>query len=147
MNAVIFIGIQASGKSTFYRTHFFNTHVRINLDMLRTRPREDRLLDTCLDIEQPFVIDNTNVTRSDRARYLPRLRDAGVPVSGYYFQSSIEPCIARNDARSESERVPIAGLLGTHAKLELPELREGFAELFYVRLADDGGFIVEEWQQ
>ena len=33
MEAVIFIGIQASGKSTFFKERFFNTHVRINLEM------------------------------------------------------------------------------------------------------------------
>jgi len=37
MEAVIFVGLQAAGKSTFYRERFFDTHVRINLDMLRTR--------------------------------------------------------------------------------------------------------------
>ena len=39
MQAVIFIGIQGSGKTTFYRDRFFNTHFRINLDMLKTRHR------------------------------------------------------------------------------------------------------------
>jgi predicted kinase len=29
MEAVLFIGIQASGKTTFYRERFFDTHVRI----------------------------------------------------------------------------------------------------------------------
>ena len=40
MEAVILIGIQGAGKSTFYKDRFFNTHVRINLDMLKTRHRE-----------------------------------------------------------------------------------------------------------
>jgi len=35
-DAVIFTGIQASGKSTFYKEQFSRTHIRINLDMLRT---------------------------------------------------------------------------------------------------------------
>lgn len=42
--AVIFVGVQGSGKSTFYRERFFDTHVRINLDMLRTRLKEQLLL-------------------------------------------------------------------------------------------------------
>lgn len=49
MEAVLFIGVQASGKSTFYRERFFSSHVRINLDMLKTRHREKRLLEVCLD--------------------------------------------------------------------------------------------------
>src|SRR4051812_8782542 len=37
MEAVILIGIQGSGKSTFYRERFFDTHVRVSLDLLKTR--------------------------------------------------------------------------------------------------------------
>jgi predicted kinase len=44
MEAVILIGIQGSGKSTFCRERFFNTHIRINLDMLKTRHRERYLV-------------------------------------------------------------------------------------------------------
>jgi hypothetical protein len=36
MHAILLIGLQASGKSTFFRERFSDTHVRINLDMLRT---------------------------------------------------------------------------------------------------------------
>ncbi len=57
MQAIIFIGIQASGKSSFYKEQFFKTHIRINLDMLRTRHREDILLRACLEAKQPFVVD------------------------------------------------------------------------------------------
>lgn len=39
MEAVIFIGIQGAGQSSFYKERFFQTHVRSNLDMLRTRRR------------------------------------------------------------------------------------------------------------
>ena len=48
MEAVIFIGIPATGKSTFYQERFAGTHVRVNLDLLKTRRREDRLLAACI---------------------------------------------------------------------------------------------------
>ncbi len=63
MESILFIGIQATGKSTFFREQFFATHVRINLDMLKTHNRERILLAACLEAKQPFVIDNTNLTR------------------------------------------------------------------------------------
>jgi hypothetical protein len=59
MQALIFTGIQTSGKTTFYRERFFETHIRISLDMLRTRNREQILLQACLEARQPFVKDNT----------------------------------------------------------------------------------------
>jgi hypothetical protein len=60
MEAVIFCGIQATGKSTFFKERFFNTHMRISLDQLNTRNKELRFIETCILTFQPFVIDNTN---------------------------------------------------------------------------------------
>ena len=70
MEMVVFSGIQASGKSTLFRQRFVETHLRINLDMLRTRYREGLLMDACLRAKQPFVVENTNLTALERARYL-----------------------------------------------------------------------------
>ncbi|WPQ66349.1 hypothetical protein SIO70_15935 [Chitinophaga sancti] len=66
MEAIIFCGIQASGKSTFYSEHFFNSHARISLDLLNTRNREDIFLHACFSTHMPFVVDNTNPTRAER---------------------------------------------------------------------------------
>ncbi|HZC19556.1 MAG TPA: hypothetical protein VE225_07575, partial [Rubrobacteraceae bacterium] len=69
MEAVVFVGIQASGKTSFYRERFFDTHLRINLDMLKTRRREQIFLRACIEAGQPFVVDNTNPSARERARY------------------------------------------------------------------------------
>ncbi|HXP68284.1 MAG TPA: ATP-binding protein, partial [Candidatus Dormibacteraeota bacterium] len=83
MEAVILVGVQGAGKSTFYRERFFDTHVRINLDMLRTRKREEQLLAACLDAGQSFVVDNTNPQASDRAKYIGSARAKGFRVVAY----------------------------------------------------------------
>ena len=145
MEAIIFIGIQATGKSTFYKERFFNTHIRINLDMLRTRHRESLLIQACIEAKQPFVIDNTNPAVEDRAKYIPLARAAGFHVCGYYFQSSSKDAIDRNRCRPEAERVPERGIRGTFSRLQLPSLDEGFDQLFYVRIDEASAFVVEEW--
>lgn len=150
MQAIIFIGVQASGKSTFYAERFFHTHVRINLDMLRTRNRERRLLEFCLETGQPFVVDNTNPTREDRARYIGKALAAGFTVIGYCFGSELADALARNATREGSARIPDAGVRDAFRRLELPRIDEGFNALYAVRMAEvrDGaasGFIVEEW--
>jgi predicted kinase len=142
MEAVVFVGLQASGKSSFYKERFFATHVRISLDLLRTRNRERRLLTVCLETQQPFVIDNTNPTREERAKYIDAAKSAKYSVVGFYFRSKAEDCLARNQQRTD--RVPDVGLLSTAKKLELPTLEEGFDTLKYVRLTE-AGFVVEEW--
>jgi len=143
--AALLIGVQASGKSSFAREKLFDSHLRINLDMLRTRHRETLLLDACLDAGQSFVIDNTNPTRQERARYIAAAQAKGFRIVGYYFQSEIRAALRRNAAREPAARIPDAGVRGVHARLELPSPDEGFDALFYVCLTPDG-FSVQEWR-
>lgn len=144
MEAIILIGIPGSGKSTFYKERFADTHVRINLDMLRTRHRERLLLHACLDAGQDFVIDNTNPRRVDRARYVLPARAAGFAVKGYYFESIIKDAIARNEARTGRDRVPIRAITDSSKRLELPSLLEGFDALRYVSMTAEGFLISEQ---
>jgi len=48
MEAVVFIGVQGCGKTTFYKKRYFETHVRVSRDMLKTKARERILLGACL---------------------------------------------------------------------------------------------------
>lgn len=147
MEAVILCGIQGSGKSTFCRERMFHTHVRINLDMLQSRYRETLLLTACLNAKQPFVVDNTNPTTEERARYIAPSRAAGFRVVGYYFQSKVSDALVRNELRGPGQRVPDRGVLGTAGRLQLPSRKEGFDALYYVRLGTAvGEFVVEEWR-
>jgi hypothetical protein len=114
--------------------------------MLRTRHRESVLLRACLEALQPFVVDNTNLTRRERAVYIESARTAGFEVVGYYFQSQVAGSILRNAGRPPAERIPERGIRGASARLEIPSLEEGFQRLFYVALAPGGGFVVEEWR-
>jgi predicted kinase len=145
MEVVVFIGIQATGKSTFYQQFFADTHIRLNLDMLKTRRREQTLLRACLEARQPFVVDNTNVTREARARYVSQAKAAGCGVIGYYFKSALRSAVERNNQRSGKARIPERGIVATHRKLEPPSYDEGFDQLFYVEIGDNGAFIVKVW--
>ncbi len=146
MEAIIFMGIQATGKSTFYKENFFKTHIRINLDMLKTRNREDILLEACVKAKQPFVVDNTNPTVVDRKKYIDIAKASEFKVVGYYFQSNIDEAVLRNKKRAGKELIPLAGIRSTHAKLHLPDRAEGFDELYYVGIDKENKFVVEEWK-
>ena len=140
--AVIFVGVQGAGKSTFYRERFFDTHVRINLDMLRTRRREQLLLTACLEAGQSFVVDNTNPTAADRARYVGPARERGFQVVAYFFDVDLRDAMRRNKGRNSAQRIPVPAVAGTFRKLQPPTLEEGFHRIFAVRVAEDNQFVV-----
>jgi len=147
MELIVFIGIQATGKSSFFFARFRDTHVRINRDMLRTRHRERALFEACLEGKIDVVVDNTNPSRADRRTYIEPARAAGFQVIGYFFQSSLAPALERNAQRSGDARIPDSGLRDAQRRLELPTREEGFDELYFVRLRDGGDFHVEEWTE
>lgn len=146
MELILFVGIQATGKSSFYRERFYRTHVRINLDMLRTRHRERILFDACLRALQPLVVDNTNVTKAERANYILPAKAAGFRVIGYFFRSRVAEALVRNTKRAEAERVPDKAIHGTSGRMELPSMAEGFDALYFVQLTGDEKFLVEPWR-
>ena len=145
MEAILFIGIQGAGKSSFYKQTFFNTHIRINLDMLKTRHRENILVQACVAAQQPFVVDNTNFSIEQRAKYISVVKAAGFRVVGYYFPSQPLDAVRRNSQRTGKERVPDQAIWGTHKQLQPPTLQEGFDRLYRVQVGENYGFSVEEW--
>jgi predicted kinase len=133
MEAVIFIGVQGAGKSTYYREKFFDTHVRISLDLLRTRQRERTFLQACVATGQKFVVDNTNILKIDRAVYIEAAKAAGFHVTGYFFDVELREALRRNNARGGIARIPVPGVIGTWKRMERPELSESFDDLVVVK--------------
>lgn len=146
MEAIIFVGLQASGKSTFYKNHYFNTHLRISNDLLKTRYREKKLLEICLETGMPFVVDNTNPTREVRARYIDALKGSKFRIRCVYFRIDLARSLAWNRGRSGAALIPDVGIFDTHKRIELPAMDEGFDELQYVEIIDDQ-FIVKAWNE
>lgn len=136
MEAVIFCGLQASGKTTLYRDRFLETHARISLDLLRTRPREAAFLRVCIETGTPFVVDNTNPTVADRARYVAPAKDAGFTVVGYVVEVDHAVAAGRNLARART--IPHAGLRDVARRLVRPTPEEGFDALWHATAGADG---------
>ncbi len=142
MELVLLIGIQAAGKTTYCQQHFAATHVRVNLDTLKRRPRELRVVQSCIANKQSIVVDNTNVLAFDRARYIPLAKAAGYRVKGYVFECTLDDAIQRNAQRSGDSRVPSHVICAFHEKFQPPTWDEGFDELWRVTMADSN-FVVE----
>lgn len=140
--AIIFVGIPASGKSTFFNeTILRDTHVRVSLDMLRTRHRESVIMKACLDADQSFVIDNTNSLVSDRARYIEAAREYGFRIVCFYFVPDFERSMEWN----LKKRAPLPEV-ALKAKMKIlvePKYDEGFDFVFDVQILASGEFHVK----
>jgi predicted kinase len=137
MQAIIFTGIQASGKSTFYLKNFFDTHVHISLDKLNTRHKEQRFLQTCFDTQTPFV--------ADRKKYIDLAHQYKYKVVGYFFHADVgAAALERNALREGKKRIPNIGVKSTAKKLEIPDNTEGYDELYIVQLNEKGSFNIEK---
>jgi predicted kinase len=117
------------------------------MDMLKTRHREDILLNACIDAKQPFVVNNTNPTADDRSKYIAVARRGKFKIIGYYFQTDLKRALERNENRARLEHLKKIAILGTHKKLELPSAKEGFDELRYVHIAENFHFTVEDYNE
>jgi predicted kinase len=141
----IFVGLQASGKSTFFRERFATTHEVVSKDLFRNKNRNRRqaqLIEAALRAGSSVVVDNTNPTAEDRQPLIRLGREFGAKVVGYYFESTVRQCIERNRRRAGKSQVPDVAIYATATRLVPPSYSEGFDEFFRVRMTDDFSFEV-----
>ena len=144
---VIFVGLQASGKSTFFRERFATTHELVSKDLFpnnknRNR-RQTQLIEAALGAGSSVVVDNTNPTVEDRRALIELGRELGAKIVGYYFDSTVRQCVGRNRRRAGKDQVPDVAIFATAKRLVLPSYSEGFDELFRVRVTDESTFEVQ----
>jgi hypothetical protein len=120
MEAIVLCGVQGAGKTTLYRDRFAATHEHVSLDVLGSRAREAALIAECLEAGRPFVVDNTNPTVADRARYIGPAREAGF---------KLVCCLVEGGGRSV--HVGPGTTAATARRFVRPTPEEGFDELFH----------------
>jgi len=133
------VGLQASGKSTFFHERFAGTHEHVSKDLFphnrNKNRRQEHILRAALSVGRSVVVDNTNPTPEDR-RPLVRLgHEYGAKDLGYFFDANIRECLRRNEMREGKVRVPGVAIYATAKKLVVPSIEECFDELRCVRLS------------
>jgi len=134
LELIMFIGLQASGKSSFFHRHFSASYTHVSKDLLRNngRParRQQQLIEEALRARLSVVVDNTNVTLEGRAELIHVGRLYNATVTGYYFEPQVSQCLERNRQRTGKARVPDVAIFATLKKLVRPSYQEGFDRLF-----------------
>lgn len=142
---IIFIGPPGSGKSTFYKnSELYETHVRLNMDMLNSRPREEAIIKTLVKFQTKFVVDNTCINKKARSRFFEMLKDCKPTYTfvAYRFDVSKEVCLESNKERIR--RIPDVAIHTAFKNLEEPELSEGFSKIRIYKRNQYGFYIAKE---
>jgi predicted kinase len=133
LELIILCGLQASGKSTYYRAHYAATHEHVSKDLMpNNRHRERRqleLIEAALAAGKSVVIDNTSPTPPVRAPLIALGRRYGARLIACYFESNVKDCVIRNRGREGKARVPDAAIFMTAKQLVPPTFKEGFDEV------------------
>jgi predicted kinase len=137
---VVFVGLQASGKSTFFHERFAGTYQHVSKDLFQhnrnKNRRQEDLLRAALSAGRSVVVDNTNPTSEDRRPLVRMGHEYGAKVVGYFFEAGVRECLRRNEMREGKARVPDVAIYATAKKLVAPSREEGFDEILCVRVND-----------
>jgi len=79
--------------------------VRISQDLLKTPTQVREQVMASLAAQRPFVLDNTNALRGQRAELIAAAKAASFRVIGYYFPCERRDAIRHSLQRAE-DRVP-----------------------------------------
>ena len=143
---VIFVGLPASGKTTFYHQRFAATHRHISKDHWPAAANKDArqaaLISTALSEDVPVVVDNTNPSIADRAAIIALARSHGARIVGYCFTATTREAVGRNRGREGKQRVPDVAIFTKAKQMVIPTREEGFDELNAVSIRKDGTFDV-----
>lgn len=113
---------------------------------MNTRNKEKRYLDLGYEMHQRMVVDNTNVKKADRVKYIDQAKGKKYKIIGYYFNADPKKCLQRNATRKGKDKVEDKVVFIKYHQLEKPALLEGFDELMEVSLKG-GKFHVKEYQE
>lgn len=130
---IVFVGLQAAGKSTYYHKHFAATHVHVSKDLMKNAANRDAkqllMIESALAGGKSVVVDNTNATPAVRAPLIAAARKHHVRTIACFFECSVKDAVARNHLREGRARVPDVAIYVTARKLVPPSASEGFDEI------------------
>jgi predicted kinase len=148
---ILLIGLQAAGKTTFYRQRFADAYMHISIDLLRNNPhparRQTQMIEQALQAGESVVVDNTSPTAEVRAPLIALGKQNECTIIGYYFPPDVASSLKRNAGRESKAKVPPVAIYATRKKLQPPLYDEGFDALYSVRIAEDGAFQVRPWAE
>lgn len=147
LDVAVLVGLQASGKSTFYERCLLGRYALVSKDLFprsakRKQDRQMRLVAQALDSGRSVAIDNTNPSPQEWGPLIAAGHAHGATVTAYWFVPDLPGALERNALRQGRDRVPDVGIHATARRLRRPRRADGFDPVLDVRFDGRGGFLV-----
>lgn len=130
---VLFCGFPGCGKSTFFHRFFAPfAYQHVNRDTLKTPEKCIAAATAALAQKKSVVIDNTNPSPDDRAKYIAIAKKAQVPVRCFVFLHDAALANHMNILRARlgiTARVSSIAYNMFKSKFQAPTTDEGFSEV------------------
>jgi len=132
---VIMVGLPASGKSHFSKTHFVpGGYEWVNRDTLSTAEKCLKVAQAALKAGKCVVIDNTNPDPAARKPFIDAATKAGCTVRAFVWSTPREVCEHLNwvrvkETKGAVRRLPDVAFNVCNKKFTPPTLDEGFSEI------------------
>ncbi|MEV6738288.1 ATP-binding protein [Streptomyces sp. NPDC051104] len=145
LDMAVLVGLQASGKSTFYTQHLSGRYALVSKDLFPRRARNKqqrqmRRVQEALAAGRPVAVDNTNPSPQEWGPLVEAGHAHGATVTAYWFPPDLTGSLRRNAAREDRARVPDVGVFATLKRLRRPSPADGFDAVREVRFDGRGGF-------
>ncbi|MEV5343461.1 AAA family ATPase [Streptomyces sp. NPDC052676] len=147
LEVAVLVGLQASGKSAFYRQRLSGDHELVSKDLFprgarRKQDRQMRLVAEALEAGRSVAVDNTNPSPEEWAPLVAAGHAHGARGTAYWFPPDLAGSLAGNAARQGRDRVPDTGIHATVRRLRRPSRADGFDAVREVRFDGRGGFVI-----
>jgi predicted kinase len=149
------IGIPASGKTTYWNSHFDKEQVlRLSRDDINTmlsgatytqninnviKDSENIILESALEAGFSVYIDRVNLTPKSRKRFINKAKNIkqNLYVVALYFEPNIKEAVTRNDSRTDKtldqrEKLEVFIPEATRLLTE-PSFDESFDEIHFIK--------------
>ncbi|WP_189856783.1 ATP-binding protein [Streptomyces poonensis] len=147
VDVAVLVGLQASGKSTFYGQCLSGRYGLVSKDLFprgarNKQRRQMRLVEEHLAAGRSVAVDNTNPSPREWAPLVDLAHAYGATATAYWFPPDVSGSLRRNAAREGRDRVPDVGVLATLEQLREPSPADGFDVVRKVCFDGRGGFEV-----
>uniref|UniRef100_A0A6P7FU23 Uncharacterized protein F21D5.5 n=1 Tax=Diabrotica virgifera virgifera TaxID=50390 RepID=A0A6P7FU23_DIAVI len=136
-NLIVIVGGPGSGKSQFCKSHIVpKNYVHVNRDTLGSWQKCVKLVEESLQKKKNCVVDNTNVDKESRQRYIEVAKKFGVPCRCFVMNTTFEQSKHNNRFRelTDKSHLMVSEIIINNLRknYQKPVKEEGFDEIVEV---------------